>query len=1120
MADGRVIIETKLDTSGLASGAKSAKSTVENLGKSMETAGKQSETLDKGLQGATASLKTLETIAKSSVVVKLSQTAMKLIGDIGNETSIVVEKMKAASTLFGDVAVDQEALLENLYRISNETGESMEVLGQSVYDALSASVEPTRDMANVLNVVGNSAKLAKGGFTDTSTALSATLTVINAYKKDLTELDSVQSMLLQTQNKGVTTVGELGSALASVTPTAASFGVEFADIATSIALMTKQGTNTKVATTALAQVISELGKSGTTASENLKAAAESAGLSETSFKGLLEQGYSLGQILETMNQYARDNNKSMVDMFSSVEAGRATLQLVGSNAEDFNNILKDMQESAGLVSESFEKTVDPTERLSSAWSNMMSKIGMKIKPTVESLTSALTTVIEKVSGQDTAAYSLAETTEWLKEQTDKAKKSQDEYAKSIDAVTGSMTMQKRIQYIDYVRSVADNYESIKKSIQEAQDTLDTYTARIENYDSRVVEISQKYSMSWDEIIDRMAIANGSVTKMKKLFKGWSNTDLSFVNNYINNYEEFREKVDSTTESIESNREAISDYVNIVVDAINAGVISIETLRTINSTFASEVEEAMKTVATAAETVNASMTTAKTSSAKDILDPIKNDYKELSDIIASTSKGEILSDSQKKQLEEYKERLERLKKSYEESGDSAKVALLATTRRIEEVNKALSNNSSNQVKEMETAYNTIMTKADKLVEKQDALGNTMMSWEDVIEELNDLYTELAEKYGTTSDACVELKDKIIALKEAHSVALTPLEEMEKEYSTIMKKSEELTGKTDALGNSLRTEKDDINDLNNLYVQMVEKYGESCEAATELKKRIDKLTGTATDSSKAWKEFGEAIVSSMKSAASSVAQGLGKAVEELVYQLMTIPEQVAEIEKQIDSVAEKETKKIDDIIKAEAELKDARARGNNADIKAAEQKIADLKKEKEGLAAEKKALEDNKKATESGANAWKSASKVALEALASTLEALGAQLAAQAVVQAIALNWGVSAIALAGSVAAYAAAGAIKAAAAKYEQGGIVGGNSRHGDQILARVNSGELILNAAQQENLARVIEAAAVLAQTNGGGSGITVNFEGVNFYGLDEPAVGKAIYENIKTLQYEGVIR
>lgn len=55
-------------------------------------------------------------------------------------------------------------------------------------------------------------------------------------------------------------------------------------------------------------------------------------------------------------------------------------------------------------------------------------------------------------------------------------------------------------------------------------------------------------------------------------------------------------------------------------------------------------------------------------------------------------------------------------------------------------------------------------------------------------------------------------------------------------------------------------------------------------------------------------------------------------------------------------------------------------------------------------------------------------------------------------------------------------AVKSAVGSYATGGIVGGNSKTGDKLLARVNSGEMILNATQQRNLFRMINAPRVYA--------------------------------------------
>lgn len=57
----------------------------------------------------------------------------------------------------------------------------------------------------------------------------------------------------------------------------------------------------------------------------------------------------------------------------------------------------------------------------------------------------------------------------------------------------------------------------------------------------------------------------------------------------------------------------------------------------------------------------------------------------------------------------------------------------------------------------------------------------------------------------------------------------------------------------------------------------------------------------------------------------------------------------------------------------------------------------------------------------------------------------------------------------------------AKAPKFAKGGVVGGNSYYGDKILARVNSGELILNRQQQASLYNHLAGTGVQNQPNGG---------------------------------------
>lgn len=124
--------------------------------------------------------------------------------------------------------------------------------------------------------------------------------------------------------------------------------------------------------------------------------------------------------------------------------------------------------------------------------------------------------------------------------------------------------------------------------------------------------------------------------------------------------------------------------------------------------------------------------------------------------------------------------------------------------------------------------------------------------------------------------------------------------------------------------------------------------------------------------------------------------------------------------------------------------------------------------------------------------------AIGSLIGAFQALTAVKAAEAGVTAVekgvstASHWieAIAAVAALGATVA-AAIAAAKKNSKGFANGGIVGGNSYSGDRLTANVNSGEMILNRAQQANLFRQIN--------NGGTSGGHVEFEisGTNLYGV-----------------------
>lgn len=275
----------------------------------------------------------------------------KMVGDMISDTSAFDQAMTKAGTLFTGTADEFSALEAQIMQISSATGMAATQLAEAAYSAESASV-PMEDLGFMLE---QSAHLAMAGFTDVDTALSATAKTMNAYGvSGENAIATVQGILLQTQNLGITTVGELGASLAQVTPTAAAMGVSFQEVGASMALLTARGVPTAQATTQLRSAFAELGKTGTKAQQALAKATKGTKYADMSFQQILASGGNLGEVFGMMQNYANETGVSMLDLWSSIEGGNAAMS-IAADVETYNKDLAAMSDVAGQVDGAYEK---------------------------------------------------------------------------------------------------------------------------------------------------------------------------------------------------------------------------------------------------------------------------------------------------------------------------------------------------------------------------------------------------------------------------------------------------------------------------------------------------------------------------------------------------------------------------------------------------------------------------------------------------------------------------------------------------------------------------------------------------------------------------------------------
>ena len=255
------------------------------------------------------------------------------------------DSIAQVSTIMDEGVMSVDEMEDAIIGLSNETGIAAGDIADNVYNAISAG----QDTGDAVNFVRESTKLATAGFAESGDTLDILTTILNAYGLEAEKVTEVSDMLVQTQNLGKTTVSDLSSAMGKVIPTANANGVALDQLCAGYAIMTANGVATAETTTYINSMLNELGKTGSTTDVILR---EKTG---KSFSELMQGGSSLADVLEVVDGAAKEENLTMSDMFSSAEAAKAGLILLGDSTDSFNGTLKEMRESTGATDTAFEK---------------------------------------------------------------------------------------------------------------------------------------------------------------------------------------------------------------------------------------------------------------------------------------------------------------------------------------------------------------------------------------------------------------------------------------------------------------------------------------------------------------------------------------------------------------------------------------------------------------------------------------------------------------------------------------------------------------------------------------------------------------------------------------------
>ena len=346
--------ETEKNLDEAAEAARKASEEVEKFGDKSEETGKQSEeSSKKGRDG----IKELQGVLASAGIAATLNEIKNGFFDCSEAAAQFETSTAMVATIADTSQKSLSSISKEVRTYSNETGEAASDMAEATYQAISASV----NTADAAAFAGTATKLAVGGFTSATTAVDVLTTAINSYGLAASDATQLSDYLITTQNLGKTSGGPTGAERRQGHSSASAYNVQMDNLSSAYAVLTANGIATAESGTYLKSMLSELGDTGSDVSEVL--------LNSTgkTFAQLMEQGYSLGDVMSMLGDAVDGDSTAFNALWSSTEAGIGALSLFNAGADKYNSVLDSMRTSAGATEKAYSTMADTTDKSKQRW---------------------------------------------------------------------------------------------------------------------------------------------------------------------------------------------------------------------------------------------------------------------------------------------------------------------------------------------------------------------------------------------------------------------------------------------------------------------------------------------------------------------------------------------------------------------------------------------------------------------------------------------------------------------------------------------------------------------------------------------------------------------------------
>lgn len=307
-------------------------------------------------------------------------------------------------------AATQQALafdeaMTNIQAVTQQSTEQIaamsdEVLGlgansrfgpQAVADAMYDVVGGVADATSHMAILEASIHTAQAGNAALGSTTSALISIMNSYTYSADQASFASDVLTQTVAKGVGTMDEFAAALPLVAGLASSAGIEFDDLAGSLAFMTTKGYSASQSATRLQSVITAL----LNPNERMKEALAAVGIESGS---MALETYGLAGTLNLLEQALGGSQDAMAAALGSTEALQAAVALGDDSFASFFDTFVSGIDGATAAAEGIQMTSPAAQLdlLRSKLSAVAVEIGETMLPRINDLVDAVSPAIDRV----------------------------------------------------------------------------------------------------------------------------------------------------------------------------------------------------------------------------------------------------------------------------------------------------------------------------------------------------------------------------------------------------------------------------------------------------------------------------------------------------------------------------------------------------------------------------------------------------------------------------------------------------------------------------------------------------------------------------------------------------